>query len=119
MIQRGLTIEHLAAACGVKRVTMSDQIARNFPSRRLRLVAESLLNQPIWSNQADFEARQHLAQRCGLDPFAATVPKLRQLVTVLKLRGRSRHKRKAALIALLQAHFANAKTDTQQNAPPK
>jgi hypothetical protein len=47
MIERTLTVDSMAAACGVKAITLSNQIAKNFPSRRLRLVVEGVLNLPL------------------------------------------------------------------------
>jgi hypothetical protein len=110
MIERALTLDSLAAACGVKSVTLANQIAKSFPSRRLRLVAENALNHPLWSSPAEFENRQQLARQLGFDPFVIHETKLRRAVVALKLRGRSRARRKAALIVLLQNHFTKHET---------
>jgi hypothetical protein len=105
MIQRGLTVEQFAADCGVKRTSMSNQIAKNFPSTRLRLVVEGILNLAIWSSQAEFESRQRLAGCIGFDPFVLTMPELRQRSAVFYLQGRRKATRKADLIRLIQQHF--------------
>ena len=107
MIERALTVDSLAAACGVKSITLSNQIAKSFPSRRLRLMVEKVLNLPLWSSQAEFAGRNELVRRCGFDPFAMNETQLRHRVSALKLRGRSRNRRKAGLIVLLQNHFTN------------
>jgi hypothetical protein len=112
MIQRALTIEKLADDCGVKRVTMSNQIAKNFPSLCLRLVVEDVLKLPIWSSVAEFESRQLLATKCGYDPFALSTMELRQRITKLKIRGRSKNRRKGNLIDLIRHHFSNVKTNS-------
>jgi hypothetical protein len=105
MIQRGLTVEKLAAACGIKKITLANQIAKNFLSRRLRLIVEKFFNRPIWSGSAEFERRQHLASRCGFDVFVLTLPELRQQVSSLKIRGRSKARRKSDFIILIERHF--------------
>jgi lambda repressor-like predicted transcriptional regulator len=105
LIQRGITVESLALACGLKRTTMSNAIAENVPGRRLRIVLEDVLKLPLWSSLADFEARQQLARLCGYNPALISLIELRQRVSTLKLRGRSRARRKTDLIALLHRHF--------------
>ena len=116
MIQRGLSVEKLSEVCGVKKITLSNQIAKNFPSRRLRQVVETVLNLSIWSNQDEFVTRQQLTSRCGFNPFVLTAPKLRQRIAELKLRGRSKARRKDAMIELLQQRFAITKSH-QPNHP--
>jgi transcriptional regulator with XRE-family HTH domain len=108
MIERCLTPTALAEKCGMTRSTISNQIAKNVPSRRLRLLLESVFDQTIWSTQADFEARKQLCQQCGFDPFTAHKTQLQRIVATLKLRGRSA-RLKAKLIALLQCHFSSSK----------
>ena len=110
MIQRSLTVEKLAADCGVKRITLLNQIAKSFPSLRLRLVVEKVLNEPIWSSPDEFENRKQLAARCGFNPFLLTAPTLRNHMARMKLRGRSKARRKDALIELLQQHFTTTKS---------
>jgi hypothetical protein len=100
------------------RSTISNQIAKNFPSRRLRLLVESVLEQPIWSTWTDFEARQRLARNCGFDPFTATMPQLKFAASALKLRGRSRDRHKAKLIALLELHFKNLESSNSDAVKP-
>jgi len=118
MIQRGLTVEALARACGVKRTTLSNAIAENVPGRRLRVLVEDAFKQPVWSTLADFEARQQLARQCGFNPVLLSLSELRRYTGALKLRGRSRIRRKAALIALLQNHFTK-NTKTPNPIPPE
>lgn len=101
MIQRGLTVESLAADCGVKTVTFSNQIAKNFPSRHLRAVVEQKLQTCIWSPPEEFAARGQFVSRNGFDPFVLSVPELQQAARKLKLKGRSRSKRRRAIVALL------------------
>jgi hypothetical protein len=113
MIRRALTVETLAENCGVKRITLSNQIAKNFPSRRLRLIVEGVLMLPLWSSEAAFKARQCLASRCYFDPFVFTTSQLQQRCSTLKIRGRSKDKRKASLIALIEGHFNNTNQQTQ------
>jgi hypothetical protein len=105
LIRHGLSSEQLAVACGVQKITIFNEMAKNFPSLRLRLVVETVLEQAIWSSQAEFDARRHLAQRLGFDAFTIPDWQLRQRVSALKLRGRSKARRKGELIALLQSHF--------------
>jgi hypothetical protein len=118
MIERALTVDSLAAALGVVSITLSNQIAKNFPSARLRLIVENVLGLPLWSSQAQFDSRQQLARQCGFDPFVIHETKLRRHVAALKLRGRSRARRKTALIALLQNHFTKHENTNNLN-PPK
>jgi hypothetical protein len=118
MIQRGLTVESLALAGGVKQITISNQIAKSFPSRRLRLVMEGVLNLPIWSNMAAFESRQQLASRCGFDPFVLTAWELQQRSAALKIRGRSKSRCRAALIGLIEKHFIQPTHDVAPQKPP-
>ena len=118
MIQRALTVERLANDCGVKLTTMSNQITKNFPSLRLRLVVEDVLTIPIWSNVAEFQDRRALATRCGYDPFVLSITELRQRITKLKIRGRSKNRHKGNLINLIRHHFSDVKTDSP-NPPMK
>jgi hypothetical protein len=118
MIQRALTVEKLADDCGVQRVTLSNQIAKNFPSLRFRLVVEDVLKMSIWSSVAEFESRQSLAAKCGYDPFVLSTTELRHYITKLKIRGRSKNRRKDNLIGLIRHHFSDAKTDNP-NPPMK
>ena len=106
MIQRALTVKKLAAACDVKRITLSNQVAKNFPSLRLRLVVESVLKVPIWSSAADFVRRQQLISSCGFDPFLLPLVDLQQHVAGFKIRGRGKDHRRLALIGLLEKHFS-------------
>lgn len=105
MIQLSLTVEAFAEKCGVSIVTMRNQISQNFPSRRLRLVAEGVLKLAIWTTNADFERRQQLSSWLGIDPFVLSVPELRKKVSQLKIRGRAQARRRPNLIALLKKHF--------------
>jgi len=114
MIERELTAQRLAIVCGVKKTTMSNQIAKNFPSLRLRLIVESVLNLPIWSSQAEFDKQRQLTSRCGFNPFVLTAPELRQRIRGLKLRGRSKAKRKDDLIGLMQQHFTPKQKNPDQ-----
>ncbi len=110
MIQRGLTVEKLAADCGVAPITLRNQIAKNFPSLRLRLVVEGVLNLAIWSGAAGLQVRQQLISNCGFDPFVLSASDLQRHVSGFKIRGRSKDRTKRALIALLQIHFQTTKT---------
>jgi hypothetical protein len=108
MIQRAVTAEQLADRCGVKKITIYDQTAKNFPSRRLRLLVESALDQPFWSSPVDFAARRQLAATWGFDPFTVPAARLREFAAELKLRGRSAARRRSDLTAMIQEHFSNA-----------
>jgi hypothetical protein len=108
MLQRGLTVEALAADCGVKPVTISNQVAKNFPSRHLRAVVEQKLQACIWSPPEEFAARGQFVSRNGFDPFVLSVPDLQKAARKLKLKGRSRSKRRTDIIALLFQHSAAA-----------
>lgn len=115
MIQRGITVADLARACGLKRTTMSNAIAENVPCRRTRIVVEDALKTSFWSTLAEFKARQQLALLCGYNPALISLIELRQRVSALKLRGRSRARRKDDLIALMQRHFT---TPNHSNPQP-
>jgi len=106
MIIRNLGIAALAEACGVSSTSLSDQFSKDFPSRRLRLVIETVIGMPIWSSREEFDARQALAQRCGFDPFTVPESKVRKYAAGLRVHGLRSHRRKASLISLLQRHFA-------------
>ena len=107
MIQRSLSVEDLAGKCGLEAATLRNQIAANFTSRRLRLVVEGFLGASIWSGVEDFEFRQKFTAQCGFDPFTLSVPGLRQKISALKIRGRSRSRKKPVLIEMLRSHFAS------------
>ena len=72
MAQRELSVSALAVSCDVESVTLSNQLSKNFPSQRLRLIVEHVLKLPIWSTSADFSVRQHLIACCGFDPYQLT-----------------------------------------------
>jgi len=114
MIQRGLTDAALAETLGKSRQTFANEFSKNFTSRRLRLLIEFFFGHAIWSRPEEFASRMELARRCGFDPFTAPILKLRQFAGTLKIRGRSRHLHKAALIALLQAHFASQSPENEK-----
>jgi hypothetical protein len=115
MIQRSLTVEKLASDCGVKPITLSNQIAKNFPSRRLRLIVETVLNLPIWSSAAEFESRRLLISRCGFNPFTLTTTELQQRVAGFKIRWRSKNKTRSALIDLLAKHLSTQPVTNSHN----
>jgi hypothetical protein len=58
-----------------------------------------------------------LTRVCGFDPFVLAETEVRKRIADLKLRGRSRARRKADLIALLQRHFITTNT-TNSNPHP-
>ena len=105
MIQRAVSVEMLAKKCGVSVVTMRNQIAKNFPSLRLRLVVEDVLSNPFWTDISEFESRQRLSSWLGIDPFVLSVPELRKKISQMKIRGRSASRKREVLIGLLQQVF--------------
>lgn len=116
MIQRVLSVECLAEKCGIAVVTLRNQMALNFPSRRLRMVVEDVLGLPIWTTLVKFDSRQKLSALCGFDPLTASVPELRKKLSALKIRGRSGSHKKGVLIQMLEAHLTK-QTNNQNNRP--
>lgn len=114
MISRGISVEKLAAKCGVKIITIRDAISQNFPTRHLRLVVETALKICIWSDPVEFQERQALAARCGFDPFLLSVPEIKEKLGTLKIRGRSKPRRKAQLIDFLRSQFPPPTTPTNE-----
>jgi len=114
MIIRNLRMDALAAACGVTRPSLSSQFTANFPSRRMRLVVETVMGMPFWSSREEFGARQTLAQHCGFDPFTVPAAKVREYAARLKVRGMRYNRSKPKLIAMLQRHFAVQTKKTTQ-----
>ena len=113
MIDRDMKVEALAKLAGIKAETMSNQLAANFPSRRLRTVVEHVLKLPIWSTVDEFISRQALINRCGFDPFTITTGQLYQRLAALKIRGRAKcGRRREELIALLRTAFENRTIET-------
>ena len=118
LLQRGLTVEGLAKDCGVKEITLRNQLAGNFQSRRMRLVIEGVLTTPIWSSVDSFESRQRLTSRCGFDPFMLTASQLQKRCAGMKLRGRSLDRRKSALISLVEKHCIQPTNSIHQTKNP-
>jgi hypothetical protein len=84
---------------------MANQIAANFPSRRLRGVVETVLGEAIWTEPDDFARRQSLVKRTGMNPSVMSVPEIQRRVAALKIPGRS-NRRRTNLISLIEKHFA-------------
>ena len=106
MIQRAISVKSLAESCGVTARTMANQIAANFPSRRLRGVVETILGVAIWSAPDDFARRQSVARRLGVNLAAASRTALQRHAAGLKISGRA-NRRRTNLISLLETHFEN------------
>jgi hypothetical protein len=104
--ERQGSIDSLAAAAGVKAVTLRKQISANFPRRRLRLVLEAVLDTPIWSAQKDFVRRKYLKARLDFDPFTIPVRQLRQYVGGLKISERSQNRTRQKLVRLLESYLS-------------
>jgi hypothetical protein len=114
MVQRGLTVAGVAASCGVKRVTLSNQLTKNFPSRHFRIVIENVLDKAFWSTPAELDERRQLIARCGFDPYLMTAEQIYQYLGVLKIRGRSKCvRRRKELIAFLQSTLQPKTTNPQ------
>jgi len=113
MIQRAISVQSLAVACGVTARTMANQIAASFPSRRLRCVVENYLGVAVWTTPGEFARRQTLVKNCGVDLIIQTAPKIRQMAESLKIRGRG-NRRRANLISLIEKHL----TTTTPNPRP-
>lgn len=101
MIQRDLTVKNLATDCGIAPITLSNQISKNFPSLRLRLIVEDVLKIPIWSSVNEFEHRQKIILQYGFNPVVLSMAKLRQKAANFKIKGRSKCRRKQQFITLL------------------
>jgi hypothetical protein len=114
MIQRAISVQSLAVACGVTGRTMANQIAANFPSRRLRNVVESIFGVAIWTAPDDFERRKSLVERSGINPFVMDVPTIQRHATAFKIVGRH-NRRRASLISSIEKHFAPPTTNQSRN----
>jgi hypothetical protein len=110
MIQRGISIQCLAVACGVTARTMANQIAASFPSRRLRCIVENYFGVAIWATSEEFAKRRRVISAAGFNPFIQDVPAIQRHVTALKIPGRANRLREN-LISLIEKHFA----DTTRN----
>jgi AraC-like DNA-binding protein len=111
LLERGLTVESLAADCRISARSFRNQVAANFPSLRLRLVLEQVLALPIWSTLEDFNSRKELIARCGFDPLRRTTTQLYNYLAVKKIRGRSKTARtRKELTELLMQSALQPKT---------
>jgi hypothetical protein len=101
LLSRGISVSGLADSVGLKTVTIQNEFSKNFPSRRLRMLVESVLGIPIWTSGADFERRRSLTKKLGFNPFTTSMSGLRQEARRRKLPGRSLSKSREDLIHLL------------------
>lgn len=105
MIRDGLTVENLASACGVTVRTFRNQLSGNFPSRRLRIVLETVTRLDLWSTLAELEARQALISGLGFNPFTLPTRQLWLRLSILKVKGRSSDRSRPAMIRLLETYI--------------
>ena len=113
MIRRGLSVDGLAALSGISVESMANQLAGNFPSRRMRLVVEKVLNMPMWSGADEFNSRLEFERSAGRDLILLTVPEMKCWAKELKIPRRYKATSRSSLISLLQNHFSESVKNTQ------
>lgn len=103
LLKSGETIPALAPKAGLTLIGLRTQRSKGFPSLATRRRLEAALRQPIWTSAAEWEQRQQCLARHAFDPGVLTVPQLRTRARELRLRGRSKARCRAEVVALFFA----------------
>lgn len=110
--ERGLSRREVAARAGIRLKTLREQLAKGFPRRRLRLVMETALDAPIWTDEAEFIRRKALRARLHFDPWTIRAEELRRQMSRLEIKGWRDKRKRRELIELLEQQLLNKKQNT-------